>query len=48
MRSQEATILDLDAYRRRRQPEAAAPMKGPPVLWVPVLFWVPMYCLPIP
>jgi hypothetical protein len=50
MRSHEAPIIDLDAFRRRRQPVAVPPPgQGPAaqVMWVPVWLWVPMYCLPI-
>jgi hypothetical protein len=46
MSAQGARVIDLTEYRRRRaakteqQPTAAAVQ---PVLWIPVLLWVPLW-----
>ena len=45
MNAQEARVIDLEQYRRRReeQRERTPPVMPVQLVWVPVWFWVPVW-----
>jgi hypothetical protein len=45
MSTQQARVIDLEQYRKRResQRERTAPTMLTPMLWVPVWVWVPVW-----
>ena len=40
---QPARVIDLDAVRAKRSPPKRTPAPVVPMVWVPVLVWVPVW-----